>query len=248
MTEPITISRPKRILRAIGRVLGYTAAAVAVALIAWHYIYKYSGSGKWEFEFEKKGVKVYSLKVPGETLKQFKAVTRVKTSLNRAAAAMISTETEDCADWMPGCTSERAIQPFNARNLTYTHLYRLKYPSPFTTRDFIIHARVNQDPATKAVLVAFQAKPDAAPRNECCVRVERLNNTWRFTPLGNGEVEAEAIVNADQKLPYFMVNKVAPASLYVMCRRLQKFLDKDKWQQAKLAHIVEPSSQQIATR
>ena len=232
----------KRVLRTMLKVSAWGIAAVAVALLAAHLVWKYSGTGTWELAINKKGVKVYTMKVPGETVMRFKATTRVKTSLNRAVMAMVSTKTEDCADWMPGCLSKVAIQPWDSKKLTYTHLYSLDLPSPFRPRDFVIKAKVTQNPADKSVLVKFDAAPDEAPLDACCVRVEKLDNHWRFTPAGNGEVEVESMVNGDQKVPYFMANRFAPRSLYVLCRRLQKFLDQEKWQHARYDGIVEPQS------
>jgi hypothetical protein len=152
---------------------------------------------------------------------------------------MASTETEDCAEWAPGCTSEKVIQPWNSQDLTYTHLYRLKYPSPFSPREFLIRAQVSQDLASKAVLVDFRASPNELPRNACCLRIEDLHNTWRFVPLENGEVEVEAVMNTDQQVPYVLVNRVAPRGLYITCRHLQRFLNKEKWQHVKFDRIEE---------
>lgn len=228
----------KRFMRRLFKVAAWGAAVVAVALLVAHFAWKYSGDGQWKLMTDKKGVKVYTMKVPGETIKRFRATTRVKTSLDRAVVAMVSTDTEDCAEWMPGCRSEGALQPWNPADLTYTHKYRIDLPSPFSPRDFIVHGKVTQNPANKSVLVKFDAVKNL-PENACCVRVDKIDNHWRFTPAGNGEVDVETQVNADQKLPYFMINKFAPHGLYVMCRRLQKFLDKEKWQQAQLDNIVE---------
>jgi len=239
MKDENTIKKPRRVLRAILKGLSLTAAVIAVALITWHFVWTYSGSNTWVREFEKNGVTVYSLKTPGVALKQFKAVTRVKTTLTRATAAMASTDAEDCNEWAPGCTSEKAIQPWSSDAMAYTHLFRLTFPSPFSPREFLIHAHVTQDQPTKAVLVRFEAAPDALPRNPCCVRVETLHNWWKFTPLGNGQVEVEALMNADQGLPYPMVNHFVPFGLYSVCHDLQAFLDKPKWQNARFDRIQE---------
>jgi hypothetical protein len=229
----------KNFFRKLFKFLGYTAVIVVVALAIAHFAWKYSGSNTWEKVFEKNGVTVYALKEPGYTLKRFKAVTHVNTTLTRAVAAMASTDAEDCDEWAPGCKSEKAIQPFNAQDLTYTHLFRLAYPKPFAPREFLIHAHITQDMPSKSVLVDFHAEPDAIPHNDGYFRIPFLHNTWRFTPGQKGDVVVEATMNTDQGVPYVIVNKVVPYGLYDVCHNLQAFLDKPKWNNAKFAQIAE---------
>src|SRR5205085_4603852 len=143
----------------------------------------YSGSNQWKLEIDRDKVQVYSLKTPGKAMKDFKAVTRIKSRLSPIVASMVSTQTEDCAAWAPSCRSLQSIQPFNPQDMTYIHAYRLNYPRPFSPREFILNAKVTQDPRSKIVLVEFTALPDALPKHECCVRVERMHNSRKFTPL-----------------------------------------------------------------
>ena len=168
-----TPRKPRRVLRVIGKVLGYGGLLLVAALIVAHFAWKYSGSGQWELEINKKGVQVYSRKTPGTTLKDFRTVRRVKTTLHRAVAAMTSTDSEDCAEWSPGCVAKLTIQPWDPNKLTYVQLYRMDYPKPFKPREFLINAKVTQDPKTRTVLVDFTTQPDLVPRNACCPRCWR---------------------------------------------------------------------------
>jgi len=235
-----TTAKPRSFLRKVARVLGILILLVIVGLAVAHFAWKYSGSNEWVKVSDKEGIQVYTLKEPGSTLKDFKAVTRVKTTLNRAAAAMLSTETADCAEWAPSCRSEKEIQPWNPKEMTYVHLYRMNYPKPFMPREFLLKAKVSQNPANKALLVEFIALPDALPKNDCCFRLEELHNRWQFTPVGNGEVEVELRTDMDQGIPYFMINNKTPFFLHKMFKPLQKWYDKDKWETARYEGIVEP--------
>lgn len=228
-----------RVRRLVLRVVAVGCVLAVVILIAAHFAWKYSGSSKWELEREKNGIKIYALKTPGCTLKDFKAVRRIKLTLQSALAAMSSTETEECAAWAPGCVSVQSIQPWSSQDLSYIHLYRLKYPSPFSPREILIKAQASQEPASKAVMIEFMARPDALPRNECCFRVTELHNVWRFTPVGNGEVEVELAVHGDQGVPYPLVNRVTPIVIYRLFARLPKLLIKEKWQHTTFAQIRE---------
>lgn len=240
MTKENTTRKPRRVLRAIGKVLAYGGVLAVAALIVAHFVWKYSGSGEWELMRDRKGVQVYTRKTPGSVLKDIKCVRRVKTTLSGAVAAMTSTKTEDCAAWHPGCVAEKTIQPWNPQQLTYLQLYSSKYPSPMAPREFLIGAKVTQNPQTKAVLVDFQAQPEAIPANDCCVRISVLHNTWQFTPLDDGEVKVELTMHTDPELPYFIYNRFAPFGIYGFFNRgLQKYLHKPEFQQAKFESIAE---------
>ena len=240
MTQDNTPSRSRRIVRRIAKVFAYGGVLVVAVLIVAHFAWKYSGSNEWKLEIDRKGVQVYTRKAPGSTFKDIRAVGRVKTTLSRAVAAMTSTETEDCAKWHPGCVAEKTIEPWSAQKLTYLQLYSSKYPSPMSPREFLIKAQVTQDPKSKAVLVDFQAQPDAIPPNECCVRISVLHNTWQFTPRNDGEVEVQLTMHMNPELPYPIFNRFAPRGIHsFFARGLQKYMDKEKWQQARFESIVE---------
>jgi hypothetical protein len=233
MTNENTQVQPRRVLRFIGKTLLFGSALVVAILVMAHFAWKYSGSNEWKLEIDRNNVQVYSMKTPGEALKNFKVVTRVKTTLDRAVAATLSTETQDCAAWAPSCRSLQSVQPWNPQDMTYIHLYRMNYPKPLAPREFLLKAQVTQDPQSKAAQVEFIALPDRLPRNECCVRVEHMHNRWRFTPLENGEVEVELRTDMNPGVPYFMMNRMTPRFLHKMFRPLQRWYDKEKWQNAR---------------
>lgn len=240
MSEETTTRRPRRILRTILKVLAYGSALVIAILITAHFVWKYSGSNQWVRVIDKKGVQVYTRKTSGSTLKDVKTVKRVKTTLHRAVAAMTSTDTEDCAEWGPGCVAVTTVQPWNPKELTYTQLYRMTYPSPYSPREFLINAQVSQDPQSKIVLVDFTILPDALPRNKCCVRMTVFHDTWQFTPLEDGEVEVQLTAHLDPGIPYLMFNRFVPVAFYSFFNRgLDKYLNKEKFQQARFEGITE---------
>jgi hypothetical protein len=225
----------KRILRGLS--IG-VVAVIAIFVVA-HFVWKQSGDNQWKLEKEKRGVKVYSRKSPGSSLKDWKAVRKVELTLNRAVAGMMSTESEDCAAWAPSCVSVKAIQPWNAHNLSYVQLYRVNYPKPFSPREIVIDAKGTQDPKSKAVVVAFVSRPDAVPENECCVRLGVYEASWHFIPAGAGELEIQLHMHADPGIPYVLVNALTGESLYRLFTHLPRLLTREKFQNAKFEGIQE---------
>ena len=85
------------------------------------------------------------------------------------------------------------------------------------------------------------AAPDKAPPNDCCFRVTEMNNTWRLTPLENGLVEIEYVFNTNMGgfMPALSLNTRRPKFVVSVLSKLQEFLDKKKYQDAKFDFIKE---------
>lgn len=229
-----------RVLPKVLKVLSFGSALVLAILLVAHFAWKYSGSNKWELEINKNGVQVYALKSPGFTLKKFKAVTRMKTTLNRVVAAMMDTSSEACQEFAPGCTSGKVLEPWNSQSQYFIQSYRVVLPAPFSPRDLVIKSQFSQDLQSKAVLVKCTALPDMLPPNACCVRVKDMHNSWRYTPLENGEIEVEFLGDYDPTIPYFMFNQVVPGALEGLLGHMESFFNKEKYQQADFAFVREP--------
>ncbi|MGD0098633.1 MAG: START domain-containing protein, partial [Terracidiphilus sp.] len=179
-------------------------AALFVAHITW----KYSGSNKWELVIDRNGVKVYSLKTPGDVLKKFKMVRRVHTSMRQIVDVMSDTSLQHCTDWNPSCVAAQIIEPWqkDAKSVHSLNYYRLNLPSPFSPRDLVFREDISQDPQSKVLTVHLVTVPDRFPDNNCCVHVTHIDNEWRWTPVGNGQVELVLTDELDPRLPYFMTN------------------------------------------
>lgn len=239
MTREPMNTPSKGVLRRVFSALAIGWSIVLTIAVVAHFAWKYSGSNRWEPVIDKNGVKIYTLKAPGSVVKRFRGVTHVKTTMSAAVAIMMQTDTKDCSDWFSGCTSVQAVQPWNPQDLSYVHLFRLKAPPPFSARETLLKARASQDPQTKAVLIEFMAMPDDLPQNACCYRVSHMHNTWRYTPLDNGEVEVEVRMNVDLGLPYVIFNRFIPSGLYRTLSRLPAFLEDDRWQHFRYDQIKE---------
>jgi hypothetical protein len=236
MTKESSATPTRSRLRKVLRVLAYGCLLGVVVLVTVHFAWKYSGSNQWKKEIDKNGIQVYSRKTPGSVLEDIKATRRVKTRLTVAMATFMET---DCAEFMPGCISSRDIVPWSSRDLSATGLFVVRYPFPFSPREYLLKTSVTQDATTKAALMEVTARPDLVPRNKCCFRIEDMDNRWLFTPVGNGELEVEFSMHMDQGLPYPLVNWVSPRMTYKMFEALPEQFDNDKFQNAKLDYIKE---------
>lgn len=238
MSDEISVAKPKTLAK---RTLRFLAIA-SVSCLAVYFIaratWRFSGSNQWELVQDGNGAKVYALKEPGSDLQQIKGVVRVHSSLAGIVAWLQDPET--CKD--AGCYEAKGVERVDDQ-LRYDY-FRFDMPGPFKTRDFVLRARFHQIPRTKEIWAEFAAAPEKVPLNACCFRVTNMSNTWRLTPLGNGEVEAEYIMNMDWGgfFPDVLSNTIRPQYLFMQLQGLQGYLNREKFQTATFDFIQEDTS------
>lgn len=212
-------------------------ALIAVAMLA-QLTYTYSGSNQWENLGERKGVTVYAMKSPGSNVKKFKAIWKVRSTLSK----FVMFAKEEDSDLTIGYFDMHDIEN-RGDQLQWTS-WKQRMPAPLKPREFVIKNEFSQDPATHALVYNVTADPNKLPPDDCCVRLTLMTNSWTLTPIGHGELEVEWFVDMDMGgvLPYFMQNSYQPGGMYYFARKLQTYLDKPKYKNARYAWIDEPQS------
>jgi hypothetical protein len=223
--------------RPLLKVLASTVGVLAFACVAAHFIWKYSGSNEWSLALDKDGVQIFALKEPGSTLKKFRAFTQIPSTMTRAIAAMRDTDIKTCSEWMSGCAAGQSIEPWSDERMSFTHFYRVNLPGPLAPREFLLKAQFTPNPRDKSVFIQFEAQPDRLPRNDCCLRVTRMNSSWRYTPVGEGKVDVEFTQDVDSGLPYFVANALSPSLIYDTLTSLPKHLNKEKYDRQQFAFV-----------
>jgi hypothetical protein len=217
------------------KIVALAGGSLLAALYVVHICWVLSGSGRWEFVGEKNGVKVYSLKAPGSELEQVKGVVRVHSTLSGLVAFM--QDPDICSDL--GCHDARMLERVDDR-VQYSSA-RFDFPFPFRTRELVVRTQTYQNPHTKEVLMWVSAVPDRIPPNPCCVRLTNLNNTWRYTSLGDGEVEVEHVENVNEGgfVGLLFTNRGLRDLMYDGLPRVQNIVSRPKYQNAKVDFIEE---------
>jgi len=237
------MTEPKRKSRKILKILAFGSVVIIAILVVAHFAWKYSGSGKWRLVKEKDGVQIYALKVPGATLEQFKAVYRIKTTLNSIVATMTDHSTEACRKFVgPGCIAGPVLKEMDSQDLTFIQSYRIVFNGPLrflAPRDFVGKGQFSQDPQSKVLTADFLTLSGLVPVDPCCVRVTNMHNTWRFTPLGDGQVQVEWAANYDPGIPYWAFNALQPIAIPQLRRRTQRVFNLEKYRHQQFAWLKE---------
>ncbi|WP_024769842.1 SRPBCC family protein [Aquimarina macrocephali] len=208
-----------------------------------HSLWKNSGSGEWKMKSDKKGMVVYTLKVPGETWLKIKIVGRLKAKLASILTLMRNPDAAKDVGMFDSYYingSDPKLDGADPKQVYYT--FKQKLFPPFKHREFVVKSEFSQDPVSKEMKFNFVAAPDKLPVNKRCHRVTKMHNRWRYTPLKNGEVEYEFVYDAVDPggyFPYALANWLIPSMLPYAFAKMPKILDKEKYRNAKVDYVQE---------
>lgn len=216
-------------------VLSIVGVSLVAVFFVGHTIWKFSGSNQWEFEFEKKGVKVYSLKTPGMDRIQIKGVVQARATLSH----IVRYNQDPTICRLTGCIESRVIERVDDQ--VQYNTFRYNFPYPYKPREYVVRVQFHQNPSTKELLLVYAAAPDKLPPNSCCFRVTDMNNTWRFTPLENGMVEVEQVLNMSdgEFMPDWWSNRNKLEAMAARLSSMQARWDKKKYPDEKIDFIKE---------
>jgi len=229
-------------MRTIGRRVFKTVVGAIAVIAVVQFIWKFSGSDDCKLVLDEKGVKIYSLKVPGDSQMKYKGVFRVRYSLNHLVAAMLDGDTENCKRWYPSCVSVELLSPWNPDQRSMLNLTTVNMPRPFMARESLFRQQLSQNPETKELFVSVTNELDAIPARACCIRTRTLYNSWRYTPVGGDEVEITFIQNfsAGGFFPDWLFNFFAARGVHsFLLADFPRIMDKEDYRHAHFAFIDE---------
>jgi len=231
-----TIDKPRKWLRKSIKILGIAGISVFFLYFLAGLIWRFSGSNQWELAAEKNGAKVYTLKMPGSDILQVKGVARYRSTL----AGMVKLDTINDSLVAAGATG---IADLGGDDQVKYSTFRFKLGFLFQPREYVTRTQIYQNPITKTVLIQTRAVPEKMPPSPCCFRVTELNNSQRITPLGNGEIEVEYVMNQNMGgfFPNFLENRGRVGIMSIWMPLIQRWLldPKINCQAAKFSWIQE---------
>ncbi len=193
---------------------------------------------EWILLKNSNNVMVYSRSIEGQTIKELKAVTQIKTSLSSIVALL--NDREACPKWVYKCGKSYIIKQINDKE--YISYQNVVAPWPIDNRDIVIKVKVNQDEITKEVIHKAVGEPNYLPLVEDHVRVKVFNSMWVLTPLKNGFVNCvnQILVDPGGSIPTWLINMVAVDGPFETTSNFRKLVMDKKYQSTQLEYIKEP--------
>jgi hypothetical protein len=178
----------------------------------------------WEFIKEKDGIKIYTRKETGKSLKSFKGVADI-----RASAEKIFTMIENVhnTDWWDKNLSEIKVLLYEKnKRAQYYLVYDLAWP--VTDRDMCVEAKVIIDPATGVSKIVAGPLPGVVPERDGRIRIKEYRQSWTVEPRGENlsHVVMEGYVDPAGSIPDWIYNMAVIDSPITTIRGIKQRLEK----------------------
>lgn len=236
---------PRKIKDPLWKRLYFAFSLLLLAVVVAHFAWVASGSAEWKLAKDEDGIKVYTLKAPGDPLMKVRTVMEGDYTLTQLASQHIGVgdNLQVCIEWIPGCKEMKRIKDFDPVRGGYDKdMWRVELPGPFADRELLITTMFEQDKQTKQVVLDVLSMPNTLPHTPGVVRVERMHNRWTYTPKANGKVEVALIQDTDLPgigfFPYFLMNMtLVEESHKFFATTLRTSLKEAKYVNAKLPFV-----------
>jgi hypothetical protein len=231
-------------LRKLFKYTGLSLGGIFAILLVSHLVWESSGTSDWKVVSDKHGIRVSTMKTPGETFLRYKVDMRVDSRLSDVVFYLSSTTTASDV----GAIDDRRIEEVSADPVFYAYdTYKLDMPSPLGRVEVMMIDQYHQDPRTKVVSLSVLAAPNRLPLDTNVRRIVHLSNNWTLTPREGGGVDIESVAELDLGLPYFLANLAMPSVLDQQFDKMREVLKRDKYRNRTVAYVTELSqARQVA--
>lgn len=198
-------------------------------------------TGAWEGGRERDGIRVWSREVPGSPVRAFKATMVAKTTLS--GLVNLIQDTESASRWVYS-TERIDLLKQDVEKGSFVVRAQMNFPWPLADRDVIVAGQVVQDARTLAVTIHSRGISDPDyPEVPGIVRMQVMEGTWIFRPLGNGMVEITMIGHAEPggHIPPGIVNMLLDMTPRKTLEGMRRMLADPRYQRAQVPQVREPA-------
>lgn len=153
-----------------------------------------SASYQWELKEERDGVRFYLRDYPGSAIPEFRAVTRIETSMGSLLAVLL--DVDDYTEWIYQCRESFSLDVVSHSE---QYVYQVNHLPLARDRDLIMRAQLSYRDGGREVSIGLRAAPDFCRDHDTpgCQRVNtgrylRIRDSvgsYRMKELDDGTVE-----------------------------------------------------------
>lgn len=179
----------------------------------------------WTLAKDKNGVKVYTRKVEGWGIKEYKVVMNIKTSPSKIITALKDVPSR--YEWAYNSIEIREIERPNSEEVAIYN--KVDAPWPVADRDNITRFKFSYPNAsTTRVDMTVIKSHSKAPIYDGIVRIKRLKGHWLIRDKGNGwtEIIQQCVAEPGGSLPDWLANSAVVDNPYNSMYNLKKYIEK----------------------
>ena len=158
----------------------------------------------WDFVKEQDGIKIYTSREAGKSLKSYRGVTDIKAPAEKVFALIEDVNNTDW--WDKNLTQIKVLRYEKYKRAQYYLVYDL--PWPVTDRDLCVDVSVTLNPGTGEGKITAGPLSGVVPEKQDMVRIRDYRQSWTITPVGKEltHVVLEGFVDPAGSIPDWIIN------------------------------------------
>jgi len=177
----------------------------------------------WTFVKEQDGIKLFTRKEDGSSMKSFKGIMDVHSTMDKVCNLVGNVKNHDWWD-----ENLREIKVLTYEKDKYFQYYLIYHvPWPFTDRDLCVEANVTNDPLTGKRTITATPLSNVVPEKSDLIRIKKYWQRWTIQPMENGIIRLtlEGFVDPAGNVPSWLYNMVIVETPLKVMRRVKKFVE-----------------------
>jgi len=176
----------------------------------------------WTFVKEEDGVKLFTRKEVGSSVKSFKGIMDVTAPMDKVTNLIGNVNNHDW--WDENLREIKVITYQKDKYFQYYLVYGV--PWPLTDRDLCVEAKMTIDPVTGKRTIYATPLNDVIPEKPDMVRIKNYWQRWTVQPMENGVIRLtlEGMVDPGGNVPSWLYNMVIVDTPLKVMRRVKKFV------------------------
>jgi hypothetical protein len=158
----------------------------------------------WDFIKEKDGIKIYTCKEEGKSLKSYKGVANINAPAEKVFALIEDVNNTDW--WDKNFRQIKVLLYEKNKRAQYYLVYDL--PWPVIDRDLCVDVTVVSDSVTGVSRISAAPLPGLIPERQDMIRIKDYRQTWTVSPAGKewAHVVLEGYVDPAGSIPDWIAN------------------------------------------
>ena len=187
---------------------------------------------QWKKTVGKKGIQVFSSKVPNSKFRAVRAQMMIKGDVKSLVALL--EDRENCSSWASVCKELSLLKKINRDEYLVYVLNAAIFP--IARRDLVAKITWFRNAKTGRLTMDGQAVKDFQnlPKKTGVVRITDARIQWHFTPKNDGYVLVESYVHIDPNgnVPPWIVNYMSRATPFRSMKKIRKIVQSGKYTNA----------------
>jgi len=190
----------------------------------------------WELRKDEDGIKVFTRKVNGSSIREFRAEAVMEGKLSNFVAVM-----QDVENYDELFTNQEESKILDISDTVHIHYVITDTPWPITDRDGVYKYTYQQDYFDKSVKIKIEAIEGYVEKNSKFVRMKNASGYWLFVPVDDNKVMVIFQMHAETEgnIPGWIINMFIVDSPHKQFQNLRERVKLKQYDNRKFNFLVE---------